>query len=149
VDVGGVWTGEYRLERGEVSTLVTFTLHLTQGLYGRVHGTVQDGPGGMPEEGRITGWCWGRSVRLRKLMPVARLGSPEGGTMEMSAYFETVGRKAQGPHAHPPIRYRGRLSDDGASMSGTWHLSMLVVPLQDGYTARIAGEDGTWSARRG
>lgn len=102
----------------------------------------------MPEEGRIIGWCWSSRLRFRKLMPVARVGAPEG-TKDLSTHLAALGHEVARRPAHPTIHYRGAVGDDALSVSGTWRLDAYVVPLKDGRTARLPGSDGTWSARRG
>src|SRR5262245_24639050 len=45
---------------------LTFALRVQQRRFGRLTGTVQDGPGGIPEEGRIRGWFRAKRVFLTK-----------------------------------------------------------------------------------
>jgi hypothetical protein len=147
VDVAGIWHGEYRYSPEEAASPVAFTMRLVQDAQGLVTGTVTEGPGGMPEEGRIIGTCRRRSVQFLKLMPVARVGATEG-TQELAAFLATDGYEVEGPIEHPQLLYEGRLAADGAATAGTWRLDEHVVPLKDGRTAYIPGCRGTWSARR-
>jgi hypothetical protein len=148
VDAAGIWHGEYRYEPEREGSPVAFTMQLAQDARGRVWGTVTEGPGGMPEEGRIIGTCRRGCLQFLKLMPVARVRDGEG-TAEVSVFLAAAGHQVDGPVEHPQLLYEGRLAEDGRSVAGTWRLDDYVVPLKGGQSARIPGGSGVWSARRG
>ncbi len=148
MNISGIWTGEYRYDPEVAGPTVTFTLVLTQGWIGRISGEVQDGPGGMPEAGRIAGRLRGSRMTFRKLMPVARILSG-GGTRVLSEYAAEAGHDMPALAPHPPIVYEGVLSEDGTAAAGTWRVDDFVVGLADGMRAlRFPGFSGSWVARR-
>jgi hypothetical protein len=148
VDAAGTWHGEYRFEPDHEGSPVAFTMQLAQDARGHVSGTVTEGPGGMPEEGRILGECRRGCLQFLKLMPVARVGVAQG-TQEVSAFLAEAGHEVEGPVEHPQILYEGQLDADGRSVAGTWRLDDYVVPLKGGGTVYVPGASGAWSARRG
>jgi hypothetical protein len=147
VDAAGTWHGAYEYEPQDGASSVAFAMHLAQDERGRVFGTVTDGPGGMPEEGRIIGTCRRGRLQFLKLMPVARIGADDG-TQEVAAMLAADGHEVDGPLEHPQILYEGRLTPDGRTMAGTWRLDDYAVPLKGGQSARINGARGVWSATR-
>jgi hypothetical protein len=108
---------------------------------------VNDGPGGMPEEGRIIGRCRRRRLDFLKLMPVARIGSPDG-PQEVTAFLAAAGHEVDRAVEHPQLVYQGRLALDGRTVAGTWRLDDYVIPLKGGQTAYMPGDRGFWSATR-
>ena len=122
-------------------------MRLAQDADGHVSGTVSDGPGGMPEEGRIIGTARRGRLQFLKLMPVGRVGAADG-TEEVLAFLAEAGHEADGPLEHPQILYEGRLTSDGRTVTGTWRLDDYRVPLKDGQTCTLAGARGVWSATR-
>jgi hypothetical protein len=147
VDAAGIWQGEFRYETVAEGSPVAFTMRLVQDARGVVSGTVTEGPGGAPEEGRIVGTCRRGRLQFLKLMPVAHVGSAEG-SQELSAFLAAGGYEAEGPTEHPQLLYEGRLAADGGTVAGAWRLDGYVVPLKDGGTFYLEGGRGTWSARR-
>jgi hypothetical protein len=148
VNIGGVWTGEYRYDPEVAGPTVTFTLHLTQGWVGRISGEVFDGPGGMPEAGRIVGRLRGSRLTFLKLMPVAHILA-NGGTRILSEYAAEAGHDMAAHAPHPPIAYEGVVSKDGTAAAGTWRVDDFIVALADGVRAlRFSGYNGSWVARR-
>ena len=147
VDAAGIWQGEYQYEPEDDGSPMTFTMTLVQDSDGVVSGTVTEGPGGMPEEGRIVGTCRRGRLEFLKLMPVARFAAPEG-TQEMSAFYEADGHEMQEPIEHPQLIYQGRFSGDGRTVAGTWRLDGCWVRLKEGPTFYMPGDRGVWSATR-
>jgi len=147
VDAAGIWQGEFRYETAAEGLPVAFMMRLVQDARGVVSGTVTEGPGGMPEEGRIIGTCRRGRLQFLKLMPVAHFRSAEG-TQEASAFLAAAGYEAEGPIEHPQLLYQGRLAADGRTVAGTWRLDDYVVRLKDGQAFYMQGGQGTWSARR-
>ncbi len=113
-------------------------MRLVQDARGVVSGTVTEGPGGAPEEGRIIGTCRRGRLQFLKLMPVAHVGSAEG-SQELSAFLAAGGYEAEGPTEHPQLLYEGRLAADGGTVAGAWRLDGYVVPLKDGGTFYLEG----------
>ena len=147
MDATGIWHGTYRYEPEDGASSVDFTMRVSQHADGTVTGTVTDGPGGMPEEGRIIGTCRRSQLQFLKLMPVARVGAADG-TREVSALLAEDGHEPNGPLEHGQILYEGRLTADGGTVAGTWRLDGCAVPLKGGQTAHFAGARGVWSATR-
>jgi hypothetical protein len=147
VDAAGIWQGEFRYETVAEGSPVAFTMRLVQDARGVVSGTVTEGAGGSPEEGRIIGTCRRGRLQFLKLMPVARFRSAEG-TQEVSAFLAVAGYEAEGPIEHPQLLYQGRLAPSGSTVEGTWRLDDYVVRLKDGRAVYAQGGQGTWSASR-
>jgi hypothetical protein len=148
VDVSGIWHGEYRYEPAGENSPVTFTLRLTQDSAGVVVGTVVDGPGGMPDEGRIIGESRRGRLSFLKRMPVAHVLSPDTGTsVEVGVYLASHGYEPAGPVEHE-LLYQGRLSNDGRTLAGEWRLEGVVVPLKENFPLYLGGGRGTWTATR-
>jgi hypothetical protein len=149
VDAAGIWQGEYRYEPEDGGSPVTFTMTLVQDASNVVSGTVTDGPGGMPEEGRIIGSCRRGRLEFLKLMPVARFAAPAAeSTQEMSAYYAAGGHDIEEPIEHPQLIYQGRFTADGRTVTGTWRLDGCWVRLKEGPTFYMPGVRGVWSAAR-
>ena len=103
VDAAGTWHGTYRYEPEDGASSVDFTMRVSQDAGGMVTGTVTDGPGGMPEEGRIIGTCRRDVLQFLKLMPVARVAAADGGTREVSALLAEDGHELDGSIEHSII----------------------------------------------
>jgi hypothetical protein len=128
---------------------VTFTLELTQHWFGWITGVVNDGPGGMPEQGRVRGRCRRQRLSFRKRMPVARIVDQKA-TRPLSEYVAEQGHEVPPNTPHPVILYEGRVSEDGTSLSGRWHVNEHLLPLADGrHGLPLPGYSGTWTATRG
>ena len=147
VDAAGIWQGEYRYEPEDDGSPVAFTMTLVQDSSGVVSGTVTEGPGGMPEEGRVVGTCRRGCLEFLKLMPVARFAAPEG-TQEMSAFYAAEGHEMEEPIEHPQLIYQGRFTADHRTVAGTWRLDGCWVRLTEGPTFYMPGARGVWSATR-
>lgn len=148
MNVSGTWHGQYRHELDADGRRVTFTLRLTQDGNGRVAGTVSEGPGGMPDDGRIVGECRRGRLTFLKLMPVAHVAGADGNSVDLGSFLVTTGHELANPIEHPQLLYEGRLTDGGRSVAGTWRLDRLVAPLKDGGAFYLDGGRGTWSATR-
>jgi len=92
----------------------------------------------------------GRTLRFRKLMPVARVAAAEG-TQTLAEFLVSVGsefRVAEDTR-HAPILYAGVLSADGRSVAGTWSVKARAVPLIGRNEAmQLEAYHGSWSASR-
>jgi hypothetical protein len=147
VDAAGTWQGEYGQEPDDEGPSVRFTMTLVQDANGVVSGTVTEGPGGMPETGRVIGTCRRGRLEFLKLMPVARVGAADG-TQELSAFLAEAGYEVEGPTEHPQLLYEGRLAADGRTVAGTWRLDSYAVRLKGGLSFYSEGARGVWSATR-
>jgi len=148
VDVSGTWHGQYRHELEREGPPVTFILRLAQDATGHVIGTVSEGPGGMPDEGRIVGEYRRGRLTFLKLMPVAHVTGADGNSVDVGAFLASIGHQLAKPIEHPQLLYEGRLGDGGGSMAGEWRLDRLVAPLKDGGAFHLDGGRGTWTATR-
>ena len=138
-----MWHGEFRHEPQSEGSPVTFTLRLTQDGNGRVVGTVSEGPGGMPDEGRIVGECRRARLTFLKLMPVAHVMGTDGNSVDLGSFLVTTGHELAKPIEHPQLLYEGRLTDGGRSVTGTWRLNRLVARLKDGGAFHLDGGRGS------
>ena len=149
INLSGTWTGEYQYAPPAVGVPAAFILNLRQGWLGRITGTVQDGPEGMPEEGKVTGWLRGNRLTFRKQMPVFRVAS-EGRTVPLAEYLAASGElRISANMPHPSILYEGTAGGDGQSLSGVWNVSESVIRLAGQARAlQFPGYKGSWVARR-
>jgi hypothetical protein len=148
VNLTGKWTGAYLYDAGPELAAVTFTLNLRHRWLGYISGSVIDGPGGMPEEGKVAGRLRGRQLLFRKLMPRFRVTAAKG--TELASEHPPFERFAiPADAAHPPILYEGLVSDAGATASGVWRVAEHVVILEDGMQGlQFPGYSGSWTASR-
>ena len=146
-DVSGRWTGEYAFDQVDAGPPVMFESGLRSSWFGRFSGVVQDGPSGMPQPGRVSGWARGRRVTFKKHMPVLMFRF-EGRPVTLAEYLAATGNaRVISNVRHPTIQYEGRLTDDGA-LHGVWRSERHVVSIPGVMFLRLAAATGTWWATR-
>src|SRR5689334_12046798 len=85
----GTWRGEYRYSPARKLSPVSFELVLESRAAGIFAGTVQDGPGGMPDLGAISGRVFGPVVLFHKRMPRLMVAH-EGAVLTYQEYLDAV-----------------------------------------------------------
>jgi hypothetical protein len=146
--INGEWIGEYGYDDIE-RPVVPFTLLLRNRWLWWFVGTVQDGVGGMPDQGTVSGLHRGRHVTFKKRMPRCMVLHEERVVFldeyVASAYGTSVDRNTP----HPTLRYEGVLAKDGNSITGIWHADRIFMPMPGaGRAIAVGGGSGPWRARR-
>ncbi len=155
MNLSGVWRGHYTYDEHATLTRlpahpIAFEMTLRQKWFGMVAGTVQDDPkDGFPDLGKIRGSFKNGTFSFRKLMPTLRMvheGSQA--TLEEWAQRRNIAT-SDFPVAHPPILFRGKLSEDGQTLEGVFSLAEMTIEVPGYYRGLpIPLITGTWTAKR-
>ena len=148
--VTGTWHGTYSydpLEHIPKVDPVPFTLLLKQGWFGRFAGTVNDGPGGMPDTGKIKGRFSFPRLTFTKHMPISYVVTPDRRTIPLRQFLIELGETCEHEIPHPPIFYTGEFSDERHAQ-GTWIIRAEQLPLPDGRAVPMFEATGVWKIEK-
>lgn len=133
------WQGSYCYDAAYALTfppskrVITFVLNCHLGWFGKLRGTVKDGPNGVPETAKLNGRLSGNKLRFTKIYP-----RTWGFFAESKASQVFDNRPAS-------VFYSGELSEDNRSLRGNWEIRPQRRRI-DNAVYELPRLTGTWEA---
>jgi len=153
IAISGSWRGFYFYDSASLPSnfQVPFELHLQRTpwawLTGGFVGTVQDGLGGLPEQGRIKGALRASSIRFKKFVPVGYLVDQKGNLISMREHICKQGHQLNQEITPSPLFYKG-VFHDPAHASGSWKIFAANVRVGNLGYIRMPSCSGKWTLER-
>ena len=139
IDRKSCWSGIYRYDPTELMHWripeVRFKMAISVGWFGWVSGSIIDDEHGIPEKARLRGHLRAQKLEFKKRYTKLWIANTEG---------ETVCLPEQ---SSIPLLYRGKISDDGNRLVGTWE-TLPESRKINGQLVAFPVLTGTWNAVR-